>query len=94
MSIEFKWVPQEQKYARGENLMVGKWCVGSISPDVVNSEFGNVCVYANLPGLKTRLRNRPNDLQAKAALEHAVSYWFQECGLAANQGVANEQNNR
>lgn len=93
MEIHFKWERQEQRFARGENLMVGKWCVGSISPDVVKSEHGNMCVYTNLPGLKQRLKNRPNTQQAKTALEHAVTYWFTEA-IAAQKGVTNEQVNR
>ncbi|WP_277268291.1 hypothetical protein [Pantoea septica] len=91
MKIKFEWAPQEHRFAQGEKLMVGKWCVGSISPDVVKSEHGNIGIYTNLPGLKARLKNRPNIEQAKAALEHAVNYWFQEANL---EGAPNEQANR
>ncbi|MEN4974054.1 hypothetical protein ABEH62_09255 [Pantoea eucalypti] len=94
MEIKVNWERQEQRFARGENLMVGKWCVGSISPDVVKSEHGNMCVYTDLPGLKKRLKNRLNTEQAKAALENAVAYWFAEANLNTNSGATNEQTNR
>lgn len=90
LKIEFKWEPQQQRFSRGEKLMVGKWCVGSITPDVVKSEHGNVCVYTNLPGLKSRLKNRPDNEQAKAALERAVTYWFQESGIEVAEGATHD----
>lgn len=93
MKIEFRWERQQQRFGHGENLMVGKWCVGSISPDIVKSEHGNICVYTNLPGLKTRLKNRPDIEQAKAVLEHAVAYWFQESGISITEGATNDQPN-
>lgn len=86
MEIQFKWERQEQRFARGENLMVGKWCVGSISPDVVKSEYGNMCVYTDLPGLKKRLKNQPTTELAKAALERAVTYWFRQANVKTNPG--------
>jgi hypothetical protein len=72
-SFPLTWQAGVGMYKGERQLFLGKWKIGAVFYDGVNSQ---IAVTTTLPGLKSRLGHFSNEEQAKEKLVAVAKYWL------------------
>lgn len=79
---KLKWLNEERAWGSGESLFLGKFKVGSVYYDAMQSKGGlKQAACCSLPGIKQNLGHYSTVQDAKYRVERAVNYWLVNSGL-------------
>lgn len=84
VKTQFRWVPFEGRYTRGEHLMLGKIRFGGAGYNGTRPKIdpNSHRATVELPGLKVRTFDAPTIDEVKASAEGALEAWLNAAGLA------------